>query len=211
VEKFLPSLDRDDCEVMIRSLGKQVGLDYDDQTMNLIIRKSGAHPYLARQLCSAAYQKYKETGVMPFEIVNETLEEFVYNPSRNDYFNDYALWGELAKDDIWGKEIGEMNHHILRQLAASNKGLSKDALFHNTKRTIFEQAFAALKERSIISLIPGTDRYQITFELFQDWICAHKLYEEDLVCQTHSISELPSLTTNLSDVGTRSTQLSKTL
>lgn len=177
VEKFLPPLERDDCEVMVRSLGKQIGLDYDDETMEFILRKSGAHPYLARQLCSAAYQKHKEVGVMPFEVVREAAEEFVYNPSRNDYFNDNALWGELAKEHLWGQEVAHANHQLLLKLAACKEGLSKTELSQGIPRVVFEQSFAALKERSIISLITETDRYQITFELFQDWIRAHKLHE----------------------------------
>jgi hypothetical protein len=175
VEKFLPPLERDDCEIMVRSLGKQVGLDYDDETMEYILRKSGAHPYLARQLCSSAYRKYKETGLMPFETMQKVAEEFVYNPSCNDYFNDNALWGELAKENIWGKGIREINHHILRRLADSEKGLSKAELSQGIKRTVFEESFSALKERSIIALLTGTNRYHITFELFRDWIRAHKL------------------------------------
>jgi hypothetical protein len=179
VEKFLPPLERDDCEVMISSLGKQVGLDYDDETMDYILRKSGAHPYLARQLCSAAYQKHKETGLMPFKTMQEAAEEFVYNPSFNDYFNDNALWGELAKENIWGKEIREVNHHILRKLADSEKGLSKAELSQGIKRTVFEESFSALKERSIIAILTATDSYHITFELFGDWIRAHKLNEKE--------------------------------
>ena len=112
---------------------------------------------------------------MPFGIIQEAAEEFIYNPSRTDYFNDNALWGELSKEDIWGKEVAELNHHILRTLAASKEGLSKAELSRDTNKIAFEQAFAALKERSIISLLLETNRYQITFEMFKEWIYTYKL------------------------------------
>ncbi|MDM8552832.1 TIR domain-containing protein [Desulfobacterales bacterium HSG2] len=198
-QKFLPPLATDDCNMMIRSLGQHVGIDFDNETSDYIIRKSGAHPYIARQLCSTAYRIYKKPGVIPMDIVREAAEEFVYNPSKNDYFNDNALWGELGKADIWGAEVSKTNHRILLDLASTPHGLTKTELFHDVDRLTFKQAFFGLTERSIISIIPETDLYHITFGLFQDWISVHKLDHKESTWQIPIISEIPSHIRNSSD------------
>src|SRR5436305_13944894 len=59
-ERFLHPLEKEDCAFMIRSLGQQINLTYDDASVDYILAMSGDHPFLARHLCSIAYKKRQE-------------------------------------------------------------------------------------------------------------------------------------------------------
>jgi len=167
-------LDKEDCKFMISGLGGQISLTYDNETVDYIFEMSGGHPFLARQICSLAYKKHGDVGHMPFKTVQQVTDMYVRNPATASYFDDHGLWGELGQKSIWEKEVSEANHSVLRLIAASPKGLTKTELCAAPNGSA-EQSFIALAERSIISPVPDSDCYQITFGLFRDWIRHHKL------------------------------------
>jgi hypothetical protein len=61
-EYFLPPMSAEDCEIMIRSLGEQIRVTYDQETVDYIFNASGGHPFLARQLCSLALEQHNDAG-----------------------------------------------------------------------------------------------------------------------------------------------------
>ncbi len=175
LEKFLPPLDQYDCSYMIRSLGQQINLTYEENALQYILDMSGSHPFVARQICSLAYKKRRDMGPISAEIVGEVVQEFIRNPSTASYFDERGLWGELNKPNIWGEEIGKANHELLCTLARSTEALSQEELCATSNKNAAQQAFYALKERSIISSPDNSGYYQITFGLFRDWIRLHQL------------------------------------
>ena len=186
--RFLKPLEKNECDMMIRSLGQEIGIDFHNETSSCIFKKSGGHPYLARQLCNTAYCMNKKPGIISMDVILAAAEEYVYNPAKSDYFDDNSLWGELGKSYIWGSEVSKSNHSILLDIASNSGGLSKNELLSNIEtrsgkrlrnfqqdRISFEKAIYGLIERSIVEIDPETKRYYITIELLQDWIRIHKL------------------------------------
>jgi hypothetical protein len=161
-------------------LGQQINLTYDANALDYILEMSGSHPFLARQICSVANRR--RTGMQPISvvIVQEVVQEFVNNPERNSYFDDRGLWGELAKEYIWGQEVGQANHALLIALArAWPQPLSENELHASAERQAAQKAFYALKERGLIHSPDQNGYYQITFGLFREWIRSHQLDMEE--------------------------------
>lgn len=178
-EKFLPPLEEESCEFMIRCLGEQVRLTYSTKALNYIIQKSGSHPFLARQICSLIYKEIGESGNVSIRDVRRITDIYVRDPAKASYFDERGLWGELGNKNIWGEEVSKANHAILRALAESDGELLASDLCSITNSVVAEQAFIELKERSIISPSSSySNYYYITFGLFRDWIRLHKLKEE---------------------------------
>lgn len=174
-ERFLPSMSAEDCEIMIRSLGEQIRVNYDQETVNYIFHASGGHPFLARQLCSLAVERHNDAGRIPFSLIEQVTTDFVRNPATASYFDDQGLWGELGKAVIWGESVSQAHHHVLRQLAANHPtGLMPDELQAAAAHLPIEGSLYALNERHVIKTHPETGRYVITFGLFADWIRRNK-------------------------------------
>lgn len=174
-ERFLLPLDKEDCNYMIRSLGQQINLTYDDEGLDYIMRMSGAHPFLARQLCSMAYKNRGNIDTISIQLLQKTAMDFVNNPATASYFDDYGLWGELGKSDIWEEDISHANHQILSLLAASAVELTETELYSRLNRKVAERSLNALTERGIISTLDSSSHYSIHFGLFRNWIRLHKL------------------------------------
>ncbi|MGQ4810263.1 hypothetical protein NKDENANG_03716 [Candidatus Entotheonellaceae bacterium PAL068K] len=54
-EEYPGSLNRDDCIQMVRNIGRQMGLVYDEEAVDFIVEVSGGHPFLTQQWCSTTY------------------------------------------------------------------------------------------------------------------------------------------------------------
>jgi tetratricopeptide (TPR) repeat protein len=175
VEQFLPPLDRQDCSNMIRSLGQQINLQYEERALEYILDMSGSHPFLARQICSLAYKKSRGMRTITIEMVEVVVQDFVRRPSTASYFDENGLWKELGQPDLWGEEIGKANHQLLCTLASSDQDLSENELCAGIDKKVALQAFDALQERSIISSPDNSGYYRITFGLFRNWIRFHQL------------------------------------
>jgi tetratricopeptide (TPR) repeat protein len=179
-EKFLPPLDEEDCAYMIRSLGKQMSLNFEENALQTILKMSGSHPYLARQMCSLAYRQSRRMGTVSLNVVEEVVQEFTFNPDPASYFDERGLWGELSKPDKWEPEVAAANHELLLRLARSPLEMTRDELCAGLDKQIVLKAFYALKERNIISAPDNSDYYHITFGLFREWIRAHQLHMDQL-------------------------------
>jgi hypothetical protein len=174
-ERFLPPMSAEDCEIMVRSLGEQIRVTYDQETVDYIFNASGGHPFLARQLCSLAVEQHNDAGKIPFSLIEQVTTDFVRNPATASYFDDYGLWGELGKAVIWGESVSQANHHSLRQLAASHPtGLASNELKATAAHLPIEESLYALRERHVIKVHSETARYVITFGMFADWIRRNK-------------------------------------
>jgi hypothetical protein len=169
-EYFLPPLDTDDCDSMIRSLGEQIDIKYEESALEYILEMSGSHPLLARRICSYARQKHTTTGPITVDIIEEVLREFVRDPQKNAYLGEHGLWRELGQPHLWGAEVSQANQQLLLKLACEDQEMSEDELCKILDQAVATQAFHILKERSIISSPDNSGYYQITFGLFKSWI-----------------------------------------
>ena len=51
-EIYLQLLEKNECRLMIKTLGRGMGLRFSDTACDLVFRLTGGHPYFCRQLCS---------------------------------------------------------------------------------------------------------------------------------------------------------------
>ena len=59
-EIYLQLLEREECTLMIRELGRGMGLRYTDEACDVVFRMTGGHPFFARQLCSFVAARHQE-------------------------------------------------------------------------------------------------------------------------------------------------------
>lgn len=176
-EFFLPPLLEEDCVVMIRNIGQQVEIEYDDFAINRIAKLSGGHPFIARQLCSLIYEsRQRERGTVALKEVTESASRFLYDPRYASILNENGLWGEISNISLWGTGLAESNKTLILSFAESSTPIKKSAIINQEKGEIFLSSLFALEQLSVIKKIDDSvDSFSITFELFRSWIRNVKL------------------------------------
>ncbi len=104
-EYFLSPLDEEDCINMIRSLGEQINVQYEEGALKYILEMSGSHPLLARRICSIAYKKHKTMDAISVDVIENIVREFTRNPNLNSYFDERGLWRELSQCELGQKRL----------------------------------------------------------------------------------------------------------
>jgi hypothetical protein len=105
---YLRGLDFDDMKLMIKTLGKKMGLRFDSQSLEYIYQLYGGHPLLTRIACSFINQNI--IGKKPFDIQRDQIQEleddleahltfyygYVVSEMRQFYKDEYDLLELLA-------------------------------------------------------------------------------------------------------------------
>lgn len=176
-EQFLPPLSPGECDHMVRNIGRQIGLTYDQETLDFIAQASGGHPYLARQLCSLAYQSLRRAGAVPLDVVHQAAERFVRNPRTAAFVDDNGLWGYLGQPDLWGLMGGRANQAVLIDLTVAPQPLAAQELKEGPNPEGRASAIFALRELWVIRPADPTASpaaYEISFGLLRDWIALNR-------------------------------------
>ncbi len=176
-EIYLPPLSRDDTIQMVRNIGRQMGLAYPDEAMALVAETSGGHPFLARQLCSAAFQTHlRETGSeISLDELQTAANKFIRNPATSILLNERGIWGEVTNPDLWlAAQIVE-NGNVLRLLARKGPQPEDGLMEQATDRDAREASLFELDQRSVLERIE--ENFDIQFGLFQRWIQRYQLKE----------------------------------
>jgi hypothetical protein len=175
-EVYLPPLLEDDCILMIRNIGSQVELSYDATAEELVAQASGGHPFLARQLCSLAYeQRSQHPGKVPLESIEKAADRFLFDPQYATFVNHTGLWGEVSNTKLWGEQTARANQEILIALAESPDPLTESDLIGKLDTPAHRSAFFALRQLHVIRPTRGSPgssdpQYAITFGLFRSWL-----------------------------------------
>ena len=75
---FLPPFVMDECHEMIRSLGKNMSVYWDDEALDKIFSETGGHPFLARLFCSWIVNEYPTRPLqVSLEMVDDQLIPFL--------------------------------------------------------------------------------------------------------------------------------------
>jgi len=172
-EVYLPPLSLTDCIQMIRNIGRQVGLVYPDESVEIIAKASGGHPFLARQLCSLVYrERNRQPGIVPVDSVRKAVERFIFDPEYNVLLNEKGLWGELCDERLWGEEISIANREVLSALAQSpvapNTKCFSNSITHHSAIFALQQIHAIQAVKNFHN--PRNACYEIKFGLFRSWL-----------------------------------------
>jgi tetratricopeptide (TPR) repeat protein len=87
-EMYLPLLSERQCWEMIVTLGKGMGVEYDETALRSIYEMTGGHPFITRRLCSALVRTQNERPLLVnLKMVTGAEEEFLIQL--------YELFGEI--------------------------------------------------------------------------------------------------------------------
>ncbi len=98
-EVFLPPFTADDTATMLTDLGRFMGREFDEQTLQAIHRESGGHPYVARQFASLLSSRLSAVDHTP--ILWSTAQRYIENPFNYSgllkNYCDESIWSDLQK------------------------------------------------------------------------------------------------------------------
>ena len=126
-EIYLQLLEAPECALMIRELGRGMGLRFTAEAIAYIYSLTGGHPFFARQLSSFAAQHYRDRPLVVERPMVESLRdrylderasdfEEIVERLKRDFPDELRICIELAAAD------GRLPISHLRQRTSSNPG-----------------------------------------------------------------------------------------
>ncbi|WJD77324.1 cold shock domain-containing protein [Klebsiella michiganensis] len=77
-EVYLRLLPSQDCNAMLTSLGRGMGVRFSKGSIPRIVNLTGGHPFFSRQLCSFIAENYKERPLMITEkIIDKCIDQYI--------------------------------------------------------------------------------------------------------------------------------------
>jgi hypothetical protein len=173
-EIYLPPLANEACAQMVRNIGRQVGLVYGDQSIELVIQMSGGHPFLARQLCSLLYrQRDQRPGEVGPDEISLAVDHFIYDMQTVRYLEE-GIWKDAGNISLWGEKQAKVNQEILLELARADEPLTKDALLEATGADIRRASLISLERFHFVHQ-PDPGHYALRYGLLRIWLRRRKL------------------------------------
>jgi hypothetical protein len=181
-ENFVPPFVEADTTIMLTDIGQLMGISFDDETLLEIHRKSGGHPFVARQLASLLYTKLVvgKTSEVRFSDAKRYLAKpFIYSRVLNDYFAQ-NIWADLEKR-------GFREAMDALRIFACNENLKagipeRDLLGKLSKKFTMNKCIDALLWLESAGLIKRHElqgeSYQIIVPLMSQWIRMQMKEEE---------------------------------
>jgi len=163
-ELFLPPMTRPECDQMINDIGQQMGLRYTEAALERIYAESGGHPFLARQLCSQAWDLLGEAQRGDRLI---TLDEARITAAVKAYLDDGR--SSAYHQQTWEARLNEGERAIVKRLAEAG---DPQAMKKGERLTM-----NALVERHLVLAEAG--KYRLAFGLFERWVRLYILDIED--------------------------------
>jgi formylglycine-generating enzyme required for sulfatase activity/CheY-like chemotaxis protein len=94
-ERYLSNFSYEECANMVIRIGKWMGIEYSTDSLQMIFKKSGGHPYIARALCFCVTENHKTREVSVSDVENAiaaTLKKL------KEYFR--AWWKKLSPEEV---------------------------------------------------------------------------------------------------------------
>ena len=130
--RYLKGFERNELEIMIRTIGRRMGLRFSNEAIDYMFERYGGHPLLTRMACSHVHNKIElERERRPFDIGDNFLrqgerqreEELAYysghvvSELQEFYPNEYELLEALARGNEaeyveYEKDIPEFTKHL---------------------------------------------------------------------------------------------------
>ncbi|WP_448169051.1 hypothetical protein [Burkholderia ambifaria] len=93
--KYLTGFTIEECRVMLRKLGRRMGINFDIESCDTIRNWYGGHPLLVRQACSTLNSFLSESQDRPFAINCETFQKY-----RNGIDTELTFYSDHAVSEI---------------------------------------------------------------------------------------------------------------
>lgn len=183
-EIFLPPFREKDTKRMLTDIGRLMGRQFDQQTLETIHRNSGGHPFLARQLASLLCDKIStnENEQITMQAAERYLNKpFIYSGVLKDYFPQ-NIWADLAKREF------ESAMTIFQVLACNEEleqGVKQEVILTQLSGNFTEDkcldALLWLEAAGLVSReeTGDGDYYRIRMLLMSRW-CRMQMKEEEI-------------------------------
>ncbi|MEM4675367.1 MAG: cold shock domain-containing protein [Nitrososphaerota archaeon] len=114
-EMFLPLLPEKECKEMVVTLGRGMGVEWEDDALRMIYWLTGGHPYITRKACSILVNKFSERPLrITPEMVQETETLFLIR--LGDVFNEIKERLQREHRDEWEILEGIVSGFSLNEL-----------------------------------------------------------------------------------------------
>jgi len=173
-ERFLGPLSEVDCSEMVAWISEQMGLVFEAPALEFIYRSSGGHPYLARKLCSVAYNARLMVRGTPVTVqdMRRAAGLFVRDPQASAAV-DAGVWQEVTNAPTWKASLAATNGSLLRVLASQGPQPEDSLRSAAIDQPILDEALRELTKRYILTRNDG--QIAITFELLADWVREYQM------------------------------------
>jgi hypothetical protein len=154
-EYFLPPLERDECDLMVSTIGRKMGLAFSEGALARIYWESGGHPFLARQLCSLAWRESRVTrgqeGLIELDEsqVLQAVSSFVDDRGRSAYYKE-----------LYQTRLAEEEQQVVLRLAAQDGPTPGQ-----------KGEFGILSDLSQRHIVVQSEKgFQLAFGMFRRWL-----------------------------------------
>ena len=144
---FIPPLPEDECDTMIRSLGKGMSVYWDREATSAVYSETRGHPFLTRSLCSYIAQHQSKR---PLQVTKSMVDDNIL-PFLRDQGNMMEQITELMKTHYPNEA------RVLQQIAL---GETPERATDETLRHLLSYHLVAAKDGS----------YQVTLNLLHRWL-----------------------------------------
>lgn len=161
-EAGLGPLEPEDACMMVESIGSQMGIKYEDEALDLLVKTGGGHPFLTRQLCSRAVRDLEWPGAVDPARAARAVEEYLH---ESDNYLAESLWGM----DHGGPPPAEA---VLLQSLATTQPQPEESLIppdlSPSEQRARRLALEHLKDQCLIRRVEGG--WELTIPLYRRWI-----------------------------------------
>jgi hypothetical protein len=173
-EIYLPPLTKEDCTQMVRNIGRQIGLVYEDESVETIADLSGGHPFLARQFCSLLYkQRSYQPGEITADAIPAAVRDFIDDEQTVTHL-DAGIWQDAGNAALWGEAQARINQAITLDLARADEPLSEESLLDAPDADARRTALINLDRFHFIHQ-PEPGYYALCYGLLRIWLRRRKL------------------------------------
>jgi tetratricopeptide (TPR) repeat protein len=161
---FLPPLDEDVCAEMVQQLGRGMGVSFDRDSLALVYREAGGHPYITRQLCGHIVRGYAYRPLrITRQIVEDSLETFVRDK------------GAIFEEILYRLETHFPEENELLPFIAD--GVVEPAALATLSDQPIDRALRHLLGYQIVEYFGG--EYRIKIRLLHRWLRRFRLGQAD--------------------------------
>jgi hypothetical protein len=118
-EIYVPPLRRTECDEMVVSLGRRMGVEFTAEALDLIAVEAGAHPFVTRRLCSHVVKRFEHPREVSLDQVRDALQDFFVDSSPvfdeivgrlgAQFPEEYALLELMVEEPLSAHELAELS------------------------------------------------------------------------------------------------------
>jgi len=152
-ELYLPLLPENECRDMIVTLGKGMGVEWEEEALRVVYELTGGHPFITRRLCSIIINRFRERPLrVSVNMIKEMESELLIR--LDDLFQEIKMRLQRDYPDEW---------EVLEALA---NGFSLDEI-----RQLVSNCYRALRHLEgyqLVELKEGQLKFKI--KLIHKWL-----------------------------------------